>query len=214
MNRIAIVLIAAAIIITGCSRPKIKGDGVFKTEDRAISDYCKIVVTGEYLIKWSSGKPALHISTEQNLLPLIKTVISGDTMQIDSEEELVPTKEITIVLSSTSLVDVRLNGDNSFKASQISSPDLKLESTGKSKISVGGSVATLEANLRGASKLDAKSLRAQTARLSLTGASYADVTVTDTLIVSVTGAGFLTYSGNPTSVEKNITGVGSIVRRP
>ena len=107
-----------------------------------------------------------------------------------------------------------MSGGISFKASRLSGHDLKLESTGASNISVDGSVTKLEANLTGASKLNAKSLQTQTATLSLLGASDADVTVTDTLKVSIIGAGSLTYYGNPKSVEKNITGMGSIRHRP
>lgn len=214
MNRIMIILVAAVTVVAGCSRPVIKGDGVIKTEDRSISDFSKVVVAGGYQIKWSSGKPALNISTDQNLLPLIKTVVSGNTLQIDSKEDLRPTKNIAIILSSASLADVQLTGHNRFKASQLSGHDLKLGSTGASDISVDGSVANLKANLTGASKLNAKSLQTQTATLSLLGASDADVTVTDTLKVSVIGAGSFTYFGNPKTVETNITGVGSIRHRP
>ena len=35
-------------------------------------------------------------------------------------------------------------------------------------------------------------------------------TVTDTLKVVITGAGKLTYSGNPATIKKQITGAGSI----
>jgi len=214
MNKIPIIVIAAVAIVAGCSRPGIQGDGVITTEDRPISEFSKLVVTGGYEIEWSSGKPALTISSDQNLLPLVETVVSGNTLQIDSKEELVPTKGIKIILSSATLADVQLTGGISFKASQITGQDLKLESTGASEISVDGSVTNLEVNLTGASKLNAKSLQTQNATLSLIGASEADVTVTDSLKASVTGAGSLTYSGNPKSVEKNITGAGTIQNRP
>lgn len=210
MNIIRLIPIAAITVVAGCSHPGIKGDGVIKTENRSISGFSKIVVAGDYQIEWFSGKPALNISADQNLLPLIKTVVSGDTLQIDSKADLAPAKSIVIILSGASLAVVQLGGDIRFKAHQISGDDLKLESAGKSNISVDGSVAKLEANLTGASRLNAKSLRTQTATLSLLGASDADITVTDILKVSIAGAGSLTYSGNPTSVKKNITGVGSI----
>jgi hypothetical protein len=77
-----------------------------------------------------------------------------------------------------------------------------------------GSVAKPDANLAGASKLNAKSLQTQSAKLSLLGASDAQVTVSDTLKVSVIGTCSVTYSGNPKSVETNIIGVGSIRHLP
>lgn len=212
MNRITVILIAA-VLFAGCSRG-IKGDGVVKTENRSITDFSKVEVTGAYQIRWSSGKPALNISADQNLLPLIETTVNGDTLRIESKENLSPTKSITIILSSASLADIRLTGANNFKASQITGHDLKLEITGASSLSVDGSVPKLEANLTGASHLDAKSLQAQFATIELVGTSEADVTVTDTLKASVVGASLLTYSGNPKSVEKDVAGVGIIRSRP
>jgi hypothetical protein len=209
-----IILIAAVTVVAGCSHAGIKGDGVIKTEDRLISDFSKVVVAGGYKIKWSSGKPALNISTDQNLLPLIKTAVNGNTLQIGSKEDLAPTKSITINLFSTSLAEMQLSGGNSFKASQVSGRDLKIESSGAWDISVDGSITKLEASLAGASKLNAKSLQTQTATLSLLGASYARVAVTGTLKVSVIGACSVTYSGNPEVVETNVIGAGSIRHLP
>jgi len=209
-NRIAILLVAAVAIIAGCSLPGIKGDGVIKTENRPLPDFSAVAVNGAYKIKWTSGKPALSISTDQNLLPLIKTTVSGGTLQIKSEGTIRPTQGITIVLSSASLADINLNGAVSLTAGQLSGHDLKLESNGASDLSVAGSVTNLEVNLSGASKLDAKSLQTQTATVSLDGATFGEVTVTDTLKASISGAGALTYSGNPKSVEKDVSGAGSI----
>jgi len=210
MSKIIIILIAAVTVVAGCSQPGIRGDGEIKTEDRTISDFSKVVVKGGYEIKWSNGKPALKLSADENLLPLVKTAVSGHTLQIDSKDDLAPTKSITIILCSASLADMRLSGGKSFKASQISGHELKIESSGAWDISVDGSVTELEANLAGASKLNAKSLQTQTATLSLLGASDAHVTVTDALKVSVMGACSVIYSGNPKSVETNVIGAGSV----
>ena len=204
------MLLVAAAISVGCSRLGIKGDGVIKSESRPVSEFSALEVEGAYKVKWTKGKPGLTISTDQNLLPLIKTVVSGNTLQIHREENLRPTKDITIVVSSGSLADIKVTGAVMLTAEQLSGQALKLECEGASQISVAGSVTNLEANLTGASKLEAESLRTQTATLSLEGASYGDITVTETLNASISGAGVLTYAGNPKSVEKNVSGAGSI----
>jgi len=214
MNRLTILLIAAVAVSAGCSRPGIKGDGVIATTNCPIADFSALVVSGGYKITWSSGKPALTITTDQNLLPLIKTTVSGNTLQIESQGTLAPTKGITITLSSASLADVQLNGAVDLTASQLSGHGFKLESNGAADISVAGSVTNLEATMSGACRLNAKALQTQTATVTLTGASYGDVTVTGTLNASISGTGVLTYSGNPKSVEKNVSGVGRIQARP
>jgi hypothetical protein len=217
---ITIILVGLAIALSAVfagfvwwSPLGIRGDGVVKTEDREVSEFSKIVVAGGYDIKWTRGKPALTISTDENLLPHITTGVSGSTLQISSTENLRPTGGTAITISSESLADVELTGANTFTGSQLSGPDLKLESSGASTINVEGSVINLAADLTGASTLRAKSLQTQTAALSLTGASNADVTVNDALKASITGACSVTYTGNPKSVENTITGAGSIHHR-
>lgn len=208
------IAFAAFAVVAGCSRFVIRGDGVIKTEDRLIADFSKVSIVGGYQIQWSRGKPALSVSTDQNLLPHIRTVVRGDILQIDSKENLLPTKNTTIIISSDSLCDILATGGNNFKASQLSGPYLKIQATGASNISVDGAVTKLEAHLTGANKLNAKSLQTETATASMTGASDADVTVSDALRVTITGAGSLTYSGHPKSIEKSITGAGSVRHRP
>src|SRR6266436_485354 len=66
------------------------------------------------------------------------------------------------------------------------------------------------AKLTGASRLEAESLQTKTAEISSTGASHAEVAVSESLKVSITGAGKVIYSGNPPTVEKHISGAGSI----
>ncbi|MDR3460011.1 MAG: DUF2807 domain-containing protein [Verrucomicrobiae bacterium] len=213
MNRTAIILIAAAVV-AGCSQLGIRGDGVIKTEDRSVPEFTRVAITGGYQASWSAGKPALSISADQNLLPLVRTVVSGGTLVIDAQENLAASKDIKVILSSASLADVQLTGGISFTADQISGRDLRVEATGASEINIAGSVTNLEANLTGASGLHAKSLQTQTAVLTLVGAAEAEIAVTDTLKASVTGAGSLTYSGSPKTVEKTIVGAGTIQNRP
>ena len=214
MNRLTILLVAAIAGIAGCSPSGIKGDGVVRTTNPPIADFSVMKANGAYQIKWSSGKPAITISTDQNLLPLITASVTGDTLHIDRKENLRPTKGITINVSSASLKEVRLNGAVSLTASKVFGPELKLESNGASSVNVDGLVTNLEADFSGAGDLGAKALQTQAARISLNGACSADVTVTESLEASISGAGVITYGGNPKTVEKNVSGVGKIQSRP
>lgn len=212
MNKITILLFGAITVITGCS-PGIKGDGTMTTTNRPVADFSALQANGAYQITWSSGKPGLTISTDQNLLPLITTSVTDGTLHIDRTESLRPTKGITIIISSASLKDVQLNGAMSLTASNLSGSDLKLDSNGASSINVQGSVTNLEADFSGASSLSAKALQTQTARISLNGACSADVTVTESLDASISGTGTITYGGNPKTVEQNVSGLGRIQPR-
>jgi hypothetical protein len=217
MNRIARLFTAVAVVIVvvaACSRFGVTGNGVIKTETRPMTDVSKIVVSGAFEVHWSPGQPGLSVTSDENVLPHIRTVVSGDTLKIDTEGELVTTTKLVVTVSSSALVEVRVAGAVTVKAAQIAGEALKLETTGASNITVDGAVDKLNANLTGASRLNAHALQAKNATLDLNGASSADVTVSDTLKVSVTGAGTVTYSGSPKTVEKTVTGAGSVRSRP
>src|SRR5579871_463712 len=214
MNTKTLLLLAVVAATAGCSRLGIKGDGSITTTNRPVADFTALEANGAYQIQWSSGKPALSISTDQNLLPLITTSISGNSLHIDWKENLRPTKGITIIISSAALTNAELNGAVSLTASNLSGTGLKLEANGASSIIVDGTVTNLAAEISGAGKLNATTLHTQAASVSLSGASYADVTVTEALQASISGVGVLTYAGNPKSVMKDVSGLGAIRTRP
>ena len=66
------------------------------------------------------------------------------------------------------------------------------------------------ADMTGASDLRAKNLQTKSAEISTTGAADAEIAVSDSLKVSITGAGSVAYHGNPPHIEKHVTGAGSI----
>jgi len=215
MKKLTVLIFVVGIALAiGWYFRGIRGNGVIVTEGRSISEFARVRVSGAFQIQWSQGKPGLTISTDQNLLPYILTSISGQVLKLDAQKNLNPTKNIVVKLSSASLADVELTGANTFRASEITGDDLRLHSTGASTITVDGSVKKLTVNLTGASTLHAQSLQVQTAKIAMTGASTAVLNVTDALKASITGAGTLTYSGNPKTVEKQVTGIGSIKHQP
>jgi hypothetical protein len=85
-----------------------------------------------------------------------------------------------------------------------------VESSGAATVVLDGTVDQLLADLTGASELKAKALQAKTVEISTTGAGDAWVTATEKLRAAITGAGDVSYSGNPQTVERRITGAGTI----
>ena len=92
----------------------------------------------------------------------------------------------------------------------LTDPKFAIESKGATDVTLDGAVDELLADMTGASDLKAKTLQARTVQISTTGAADAQVNATETLRVAITGAGDVTYFGNPKTVEKHVTGAGSI----
>jgi hypothetical protein len=211
MRKILIVLLAGCVVlVVGCHLPGIRGNGRIKTEERPIAAFVNLDGGGAFEIEWQNGSPAVRITTDENLLRYVETNVSGDTLHLRSREHVWPTHGIKVVISSPTRAGGKMRGAIKLIVKQLSGPIFALEAKGASQVSLDGSVDRLLVDMTGASQLAAAGLQAKTAEISTTGAGDAEVAVTDTLKVVITGAGKVTYSGNPPTIKKQITGAGSI----
>ena len=213
MKKITIVFLTVCVALAaGCRWVGVRGNGHIKTDDRTISAFTEIDAGGAFEIEWQSGPPALHITTDENLLSYIESNVSGDTLHVRTHDQIWPTHGIKLVISSQTRAGARIRGAVKLTAKQLTGPKFALEARGASRVSLDGNIDELLADMTGASKLDAGGLQTKTAEISTTGAGDAEVAVAETLKVAITGAGKVTYSGNPT-IEKHITGAGSVHRK-
>jgi len=106
-----------------------------------------------------------------------------------------------------------MSGAVKLAAKQLSGTRFALESRGASRVSLDGNIEELLADMTGASELAASALQTKTAEISTTGAGNAEIAVSEKLKVAITGAGKVQYSGNPATIEKHISGAGSIRRK-
>jgi len=211
MRKILTVLLAGCVVlIAGCHLPGVRGNGHIKTEERSVVSFVNLDAGGAFEIEWQNGSPALRITTDENLLRYIESNVSEDTLHLRTRGHVWPTHGIKVVISSPTRAGGKIRGAVKLTAKQLSGPIFAVESKGASMVSLDGSVDRLLVDMTGASQLAAAGLQAKTAEISTTGAGDADVAVTDTLKVVITGAGKVTYSGNPPTIKKQITGAGSI----
>ena len=211
MKKITAVFFAACIIIgVGCHGVGVRGNGHLKTDQRTISAFATVDASGVFTIEWRNGGPALSITTDENLLPYIDNQVSGDTLHLHTRENIWPTHGIKVMISSPTRAGARISGAVRLTANQLSGPRFAFESTGASRVTLDGNIDELLAEMTGASELTASGLQTKTTEISTTGAADAEIVVSETLKVSITGAGKVSYSGNPKTIEKHITGAGSI----
>jgi Putative auto-transporter adhesin, head GIN domain len=211
MKKITIVVLAACVVLAaGCRWVGIRGNGHIKTDERTISAFANIDASGAFQIEWKNGAPALSVTTDENLLSYIDNHISGDTLRLRTHEQIWPTHGIKVVISSPTRAGAKLSGAVKLTATQIAGPKFALESTGAAQVKLDGTIDELLADMTGASELTASGLQTKTAEIATTGAADAEIAVSETLKVAITGAGKVSYSGNPKTIEKHISGAGSI----
>jgi hypothetical protein len=211
MNKTIIALLAGLVLtVAGCRWGGIMGNGHIVTDTRPVSDFDEIEANGGFQIEWRSGAPSLSITTDENLLRHITAENIDHRLRLHSRGNLWPTHHINVAISSPKRLGAKLTGAARLTAGQLSGPSFAVESTGAATIQLDGNIDDLVTDMTGASKLKAESLQTKTATISSTGASHAEVAVSQSLKVSITGAGKVIYSGNPPVIEKHVSGAGSI----
>ena len=211
MKKITIVFLAASILLAaGCHWVGIRGNGHIKTDERPVSAFANIDMSGAFTIEWQSGTPSLRITTDENLLSYIDSDVSAETLHLRTREQIRPTHGVRVVISSPTRTGARTTGAVKLDAKQLSGTRFALESRGASRVSLEGNIDELLVDMTGASELAASNLQTKVSEISTTGAADAEISVAEKLKVAITGAAKITYSGNPATIEKHISGAGSI----
>jgi hypothetical protein len=212
MNKMSVVSMCAVVAaLAGCDWDVgIKGDGHIVTVQKPVGAFSAINGRGALRIEWHSGEPSLSVTTDENLIEYFEARSEGSRLDLRMRKRVRPTHGIKIVLTSPSLATAELSGAADLIAHALSGPTFAVQSRGAASVVLDGTVDQLMADLTGASELKAKSLQAKVVEISTTGAADAWVTATEKLRVAITGAGDVAYSGNPQTIEKRITGAGTI----
>jgi hypothetical protein len=214
MKKIYLPLLTAVVLaVYGCDWQGIRGNGHIVTDQRPIQDFSELHTSGgAFKVEWRNGPPSLSITGDENLLAHIETRKIDNHLELRTRERLRPSHGhgITVLVSSSTRSGARLRGASDLNVPGLTGPKFAVESKGAADVTLDGTVDELLADMTGATDLKAKTLQARVVQISTTGAADAVVNATETLRVSITGAGDVTYFGNPKTVEKHVTGAGSI----
>ncbi|TAE28789.1 MAG: DUF2807 domain-containing protein [Candidatus Kapaibacterium sp.] len=212
----------------------VRGSGVERTETRELRSFKSVDVGGAFDVEIIAGakKHSIEISGDDNVLEYIETQVESGVLRITTKKFLFPkahlrlrvSAEMLTSLSSSGTSDVALSGiDNEQFTLEtsgagsvrgtITTKDLRIETSGAGDVHLGGTTKTLAIETSGAADIDASELTADNVRVVVSGAGDVNVHAKNELDVSVSGAGDIRYSGNPTIINKDISGVGSVHKK-
>jgi len=216
--RKATLLVIFAVLVAAFSACHfgrgVKGSGNLKTEKRDLAAFQAIDTTGAYEVEVMCQKPAsFEIETDDNILPLIKTDVRDGVLYVTSEKSFNPSRSVTLRISLPELTAVSSRGAGQVTIQDAKSDDLKIASMGAASIKAAGKVKSATISSSGAGDIDANRLQSETARVTVAGAASVSVYATEQLDVSVSGVGSVTYGGNPKTVNKSVSGIGSVNKK-
>ena len=159
-------------------------------------------------------KPAgFEIEADDNILPLIKTDVRDGILYVTSEQRINPSRAVRLSINLGELSAVTSRGAGEIRITDVNSESLKLESVGAASVEAAGKAKTVTISSTGAGKVDTSRIIAEKAKVEVAGAASVEVYATEQLDVTISGAGSVNYSGNPKTVNKSISGIGSLNKK-
>jgi len=216
------------------SGEQVKGNGNIKTEARQLGHFNGVAMSlpGTVEVR-SGGSEGVSIETDDNLLPLIETVVEDGTLKIRSKNRVnIQSRNLKIVVQAREIEHLALGGTGSIDADRVHGTRVHVDLGGSGTIRVGkaeaeslsvslggsgglkvdeGSARSLSVAIGGSGKVDMPRVRVEKASVSVGGSGDATLWVRDSLSLSVAGSGDVNYYGDP-QVSKSVAGSGTAHR--
>ncbi len=194
----AVAFVAIAAVVSGKLAGSVANaepaDKVFISKDFPVSDFIELEVDVPADIKYETGEPYCHIEGSSGIIDKLDVKITGNSLKISTSRKFRNIKKLDIVLSSSTLVKLSLNGTAEFECKRgFETESFKSVCNGAADISIDNLIAEdVRININGAGDIGLENLSARK---------------TD---VQINGAGEVSLSGSSKDVKAVINGAGNI----
>jgi hypothetical protein len=217
------------------SSERVEGNGSIKRQARQVTHFTGLAmeVPGKLELRMGDSE-GLTIETDDNVLPLVETVVENGTLKIrPSRRNLnLRTKNLKIVVNARQIERLSLGGSGSVDADVLRAPRLDIDLGGSGDIRVrglesdsvavnlggsgdfkasGGKARKLSVSIGGSGTVDMGRVQSDNASVSLAGSGEATVWARNELSMTIAGSGDVNYYGDP-RVSKSIVGSGDARR--
>ena len=192
----------------------VKGSGIVKTESRNVSGFSSIAVSIPANVTIAQGDAeGVVLEADDNILPLIETMIEDRALLIRFREknQSVKTSTLKLTINAKSVEGISVAGSGAVHAAILRSPTLKARISGSGDMNIGNLEAdSLIVSVAGSGNFTASG-KARNVEVRIAGSGDATVWAKETLNVSVAGSGDVKYYGDA-NVSQSVAGSGSVKR--
>jgi hypothetical protein len=228
------IIILALVTITACNEIiGERGNDERVTREITVDSFDKIEISGAFEVTFtSSNSHEVILEADENLLKYIEIGVRGNRLYLETDRRLSSRKGIKIEVPIQELRVISSSGASDLISSnQISTDDLEIDISGAGKVDLKLDAAIVKLNLSGAAlvylegmakelevvmsgagSLEAAGLEVGDCSISISGVGSALVNVSGRLDASVSGLGKVEYTGSPTAVHGDVSGVGNVKR--
>jgi hypothetical protein len=215
-----LALSGCAIIVNGNDDVQVKsvfnsdavvGDGHLAHERRAVGNVGALDVSGPLEVNVRVGPaPSLEVDADSNLLPLIRTEVSGGALRMWVAGNVRSNNSLRVTYTVPTLTQVRASGSGRLTVSELNGAPLDFSKSGSGTAQLSGRVSRLDVQQSGSGQVNASALRTGDANLNLNGSGRLSLGQVQggALTANVHGSGSLQASGAVDSLNAHVHGSG------
>ncbi len=189
----------------------IKGSGVSKSESREVESFNSISLEGYGTLKISQGdEESVTITTDDNLLEVIKTNVKDNVLTISPSESISPKSGLKIDVVTKDIVAVNSDGAATIEVADIVGDSIKFDLSGAATVSGTGEYTDLTVSIAGAGTAKLSEFKSENTKVTISGAGSATVYAKSSVDAEINGTGTIRVHGNPDDVKKTVNGFGTI----
>lgn len=240
MNRkhFSIILIAALVAVclaSGCNKV-VRGSGKITTDNREVSSFDKIVLTGAGTLIITQGKKeAVSVEAEDNIVKYVDTRVVRGALQIRQRSAgglgrltLLPGKDIVVRITVKDLEKITVNGSGKISMPRLKTDKLELdvsgtayvkaflendetsvEISGSGRIELEGETDKQKIKIDGSAGYVAPEMMSDETSIDISGNGDVEVFAKNKLDVKLSGTGTVIYHGNP-KIRQSVSGIGVV----
>lgn len=216
---------------------RIQGNGNIETEERVVSSFSRVDVRGAMKVNVSQGDvKKVQIEADENLLQYVEIKQEGDRLIIKTRDgyNLDPTGDMRVYVTAPLFKSINVSGacdiigqgkiDNGENMQihvsgageikmEVDAPALDVGISGSGTVNLKGETKDFDLNISGAAKALCYDLLSENTKVVISGAGDAEVYASVKLDAHVSGAGAVSYKGNATNVNQQVSGAGSVKKK-
>jgi len=229
-RRLALPAIGLLLVASGCGF--FQDAGPQTTQERSIEGVTavRLLTSGELTITTGRTQTLTVTAGANQLVGLTSQVLDG-ALILDNKAQSVSGDTISYALTVPPLDSLELSGSGSAQGDGVLQGDADLtvsgsgsanltgvtltsvvvNLSGSGNVQLGGRAMTQRVTISGSGNYDGSALSTEQADVEVNGSGSARVDVTGRLSATVAGSGDITYSGNPSQVDRASSGSGEII---
>jgi hypothetical protein len=226
-----IIIAFVPFVMPGCGSDCKKGSGNMTTENRKLSKFTKMDISGGFKINIKQDTGAsISITADDNLIKDIHADVDGDKLTLKANNGKCTSGVIMVNITVKDLseiktlgtVDLVSNGkltiqDLSLNLAGVTKIDFDLSagnvvvgSSGMANIALKGQASSTSVDFSGSGTLTAFDFVVSKYTLNSSGQSHCQINVLNELNVNSSGSSQVEYKGNPSTIKNNKAGASSL----